>query len=76
MPYQVRKQDCKKSDDTSGTYVVQKKKSGKWKKASCHDSKEKANSSIRARKVNEEDIIEEVLIARILERILSINNSR
>ena len=73
MPYRVRKQDCKKSDDTSGSHVVQKKKSGKWKKASCHDSEEKANSSIRARGMNEEDeVLEEILVIRVLNRILSL----
>jgi hypothetical protein len=53
MPYKVKKQKCKKSDGTSGTYVVQKKKSGKWTKASCHDSKEKADSAKRVRGMHE-----------------------
>tara|TARA_R110001583_G_scaffold7985_18_gene39020 strand:+ start:8605 stop:9807 length:1203 start_codon:yes stop_codon:yes gene_type:complete len=54
MPYKVKKQKCKQSDGKSGKYVVQKKKSGKWKKASCHASEKKADSAKRARGMHEE----------------------
>ena len=54
MPYKVKKQKCKQADGTSGVYVVQKKKLGKWKKSSCHTSKEKASSAKRAKGMHEE----------------------
>jgi len=53
MPYKVKKQKCKQSDGKSGSYVLQKKKSGKWEKASCHASKEKADAARRARGMHE-----------------------
>jgi len=49
MPYRIKKQDCINSKGESGAYVVQKKKSGKWKKSSCHTSYENAKGSISAR---------------------------
>ena len=55
MPYRVRKQDCAKSDGSSGTHVVQKKKGSKWSKSSCHSSEEKAKAAIRARHISELD---------------------
>ena len=58
MPYNVKKQKCKQSDGDAGNYVVQKKMAGKWKKSSCHSSKDNAESSIRARGMNEDDDIE------------------
>ena len=72
MPYRVRKQDCAKSDGGSGTHVVQKKSGGKWSKASCHSSEEKAKSAIRARGMNEddEDITGEGKTVRITRRQL------
>lgn len=51
MPYKIVKQDCKRSDGTSGSYVLKykpKKKTSKKKdskgfvKAGCHTSKKKA----------------------------------
>ena len=65
MPYRVRKQDCTKSDGGSGSHVVQKKSGGKWTKASCHSSKEKASAAIRVRNMNEDDeAIEEHALLR------------
>ena len=73
MPYRVRKQDCKKSDDSSGTHVIQKKKSGKWKKASCHSSEAKAKSAVRARGMHEtDDNLEEALYCRVVQRMLAL----
>lgn len=67
MPYTVRKQDCKRSDGTSGSYVLKykpKKKTKKKKdsegfvKAGCHTSKKGANAQRAAiegpRESNEE----------------------
>jgi len=72
VPYRVRKQGCAKSDGGSGTHVVQKKSGGKWSKASCHSSEEKAKSAIRARGMNEddEDITGEGKIMKITKRQL------
>ena len=54
MPYNVKKQSCKQSDGESGEYtVVKKKKDNKTEKVSCHKTKEKAASSIRAKYVSE-----------------------
>ena len=73
MPYKVKKQKCKQADGDSGSYVVQKKKSGKWKKSSCHTSKEKAQGAVRARYASEKgasestDLIKEFIRSVILE---------
>lgn len=48
MPYTVRKQKCKQSDGTSGSYVLSyTDKSGK-KHRNCHTSKKKAKGQIAA----------------------------
>ena len=53
MPYRVRKQDCKRSDGKSGSYVLKykpkkptkkKKDSEGFVKAGCHPSKKSANA--------------------------------
>ena len=49
MPYRIRKKDCINSKDESGSHELQKKKNGKWSKASCHTSKEKAKAAMSAR---------------------------
>ena len=49
MPYRIRKNDCTNSKGETGSYELQKKKGGKWSKASCHTSKEKAEGARRAR---------------------------
>ena len=73
MPYRVRKQKCKKSDESSGAYVIQKKKSGKWKKASCHSSEEKAKSAVRARGMHEDDkLLDEAFYYRVVQRVLDL----
>jgi hypothetical protein len=54
MPWKVIKRDCKKADGTSGSYVVLKEKgSGSTEQSSCHDTKEKAQGSVAARKMSE-----------------------
>jgi|3_EtaG_2_1085321.scaffolds.fasta_scaffold221318_1 hypothetical protein len=55
MPYRIRKQDCVDSKGNTGTYVLQKKKNGKWVKASCHSSREKAEGARRARGIQKEE---------------------
>lgn len=51
MPYSIRKCNCKDSKGKKGKYIVTKK--GKSKQLSCHTSKVKAKSAIRARYANE-----------------------
>ena len=56
MPWTVIKRDCKQSDGSSGSYVVLKKKSnGSTEQSSCHVTKEKAQGSVSARKMSEEN---------------------
>ena len=60
MPWSVVKRDCKQSDGKSGSYAVVKKKSdSRTEQSSCHASKEKAQGSIAARKMREEDEVDE-----------------
>lgn len=48
MPYTIRKQDCKQSDGTPGSYVLSyTDKKGKKHRA-CHTSKKKAKGQIAA----------------------------
>ena len=55
MPYRIRKQKCTDSKGKSGTHVLQKNKNGKWIKTSCHSSKKSAESSMRARGMQNEE---------------------
>lgn len=54
MPYKIIKRKCKQSSGKKGQYVVAKKSDNK--KQSCHTSKEKAQSAVRARYANESEI--------------------
>ncbi len=54
MPYSIVKRDCKKSDGTSGRWIVKRRDTGR--KVSCHDSRQKASGSIAARHSNESDL--------------------
>lgn len=56
MPYKIIKKKCKQSSGKKGKYIVSKKSDNK--KQSCHTTKEKAKSAIRARYANETDIRE------------------
>tara|TARA_Y100000591_G_C21234731_1_gene406229 strand:+ start:32 stop:223 length:192 start_codon:yes stop_codon:yes gene_type:complete len=51
MPYKILKKKCKQSNGKKGKYIIVKKSDNK--KQSCHTSKEKAKSAIRARYANE-----------------------
>ena len=54
MPYDIRKRNCKQADGKKGKYVVVKKKSkGRTEQESCHTSKKKAKSAVRARYASE-----------------------
>lgn len=66
MPYSVKKRKCKTSDGKSGKYVITKK--GDNKKISCHTSKTKADSAVRAKYANENDLR---LIENVYMRLLS-----
>lgn len=52
MPYKISKQKCKQSSGKKGKYVLKKKDTNE--KVSCHTSKEKAKSAMRARYANEQ----------------------
>jgi len=56
MPYKISKQKCKQSSGKKGKYVLKKKNSNE--KVSCHTSKKKAKSAMRARYANETHINE------------------
>lgn len=71
MPYSVRKCNCKDSKGKSGKYIVTKK--GKNKQLSCHASKEKAQSAIRARYANESYLF---ITERVFTTLLSENTSK
>ena len=51
MPYKIIKRKCKQSSGKKGKYIVAKKSDNK--KQSCHTSKKKAQSAVRARYANE-----------------------
>ena len=56
MPWKNLKRDCKQSDGKKGNHVVVKIKSdGETEQESCHTSKEKASSAIRARYASEKN---------------------
>ena len=69
MPYTVKKCKCKNSKGKRGKYIVTKK--GKSKQLSCHTSKAKAKSAIRARYIQENYafIVERVFTAILNESI-------
>ena len=52
MPYSIKKKNCKDSSGNKGKFIITKK--GDNKKLSCHTSKEKAKSAVRARYANED----------------------
>jgi len=76
MPYKIKKQRCKQSDGDTGSYVVQKKKSGKWKKSSCHTSKQKAKSATRARYASEKGKNEAANLIRSFVRSVILESQR
>lgn len=51
MPYKILKRKCKQSSGKKGNYIVVKKTDNK--KQSCHTSKQKAQSAVKARYANE-----------------------
>jgi len=67
MPYTIKKCNCKDAKGKRGKYIVTKK--GKSKQLSCHTSKSKAKSAIRARYVHEkyQYIAEKVFLAILKE---------
>lgn len=64
MPYNIRKQKCKRSDGTRGSYVMYyTDKKGK-KRTNCHISKTMAKKQISAIEIGESTVRE--MIAMIL----------
>jgi len=46
MPFRVRKQDCRQSDGTRGSFVVQKQEeNGRWVQDSCHKTRMNAEQA-------------------------------
>lgn len=67
MPWAVIKRDCKQSDGSSGSYVVLKKKGdGSTEQSSCHDTREKAQGSVAARKMSEKMRITKSQLRKII----------
>lgn len=62
MPWDVVKRKCKQSSGKSGNYAVVKKKGGSSKQSSCHTSKEKAEGSVSARGMHEDDDVQEAAL--------------
>ena len=58
MPYKIIKRKCKQSSGKKGKYIVAKKSDNK--KQSCHTSKKKAQSAVKARYANESALKEYV----------------
>lgn len=73
MPWRPIKRKCKqKSTGKTGSYVVVKvKKDGGTEQESCHTSKEKAQSAIRARHANESDDIDARVLREFIRKTLS-----
>ena len=66
MPYKIRKQKCKRSDGTSGSYVLSYTDKNGKKHRNCHKSNKTARGQIAAiegPKESVDRIIESVLIA-------------
>lgn len=74
MPYKVKKRKCKNSKGKSGKYVITKKNDNK--KISCHTSKEKAQSAVRAKYANENiQFFTELIYERLLGELSKKNKS-
>jgi hypothetical protein len=54
MPYSVKKKNCKKSDKTSGKYVLSYVDKHGEKHNNCHTTKKGAQSQISAIEMNED----------------------
>ena len=67
MPYRIKKCKCKDSKGKTGKYSITKKNNSK--QISCHSSRKKAESAIRARHINEniDTITERVLMILLYE---------
>jgi len=66
MPYKIVHRPCKQSDGDAGEWVVVRRDIGK--QVSCHTSKAKAQGSISARHINEEDL--EEIVEAVLRRLM------
>lgn len=61
MPYNSRERKCKQSSGKTGNWALVKiKPGGDEEQVSCHTSKEKANSAMRARGMNEDEVVREI----------------
>ena len=69
MPWKVRKRSCRqKSTGKTGTHAVVKKDGEAEEQESCHTSKSKADSAVRARHANE-NLLREFIRLRLLLQI-------
>ena len=73
MPWKPIARKCKqKSTGKTGSHVVVKvKRGGGTEQESCHTSKEKAQSAIRARYANETDVNEEEMLREYVRKIIT-----
>ena len=72
MPYKIIKRKCKQSSGKKGKYVVTKKSDNK--KQSCHTSKKKAQSAVRARYANESSLKEYIKLLIESENVSDFQN--
>ncbi len=80
MPYTKRKQQCKQSDGTAGSYVISyTDKKGKKHRA-CHTSKKKMQGQIAAIEAESDErdgnTLEEVLLRILVKEALYTHNMR
>tara|TARA_Y100000310_G_C20550884_1_gene748004 strand:+ start:907 stop:1149 length:243 start_codon:yes stop_codon:yes gene_type:complete len=69
VPWNVVKRKCKQSSGKSGNYAVVKKKGDSTEQSSCHTSKEKAEGSVSARGMHEDDDVQEESL-RVLRNLI------
>tara|TARA_B100000131_G_scaffold213207_1_gene204976 strand:- start:2586 stop:2816 length:231 start_codon:yes stop_codon:yes gene_type:complete len=75
MPYDYkRKQDCRQSDDSKGTYVTKKSGAGEqkcWKSKSAFERAQAArHAQAEADDIAEEDTLTELLLKQYIRQVL------
>jgi hypothetical protein len=72
VPYTIRKQKCKRSDDTSGSYVLSYTDKHGKKHRNCHKSRKSARGQIAAIEGPKESIdhFVDVILEKILNRLI------
>jgi len=72
MPYKIRKQKCKRSDGTSGSYVLSYTTKKGQKRRNCHKSRKTARGQIAAIEGPKESVdhLIDVILEKILDRLI------